>query len=72
MEETTWIVDRKDRIAQRVAADADSPNNDARFVKVCATSSRKAIEKAGPYRPRPLTQDEVQSIKAFVRRGVIW
>jgi len=47
----TWfIVDRRDRLVQRVTEDADEPAEDERdrFVKLWAESPKEAGEKAGP------------------------
>lgn len=41
-----WIVDTKDKEAQRVSADASTPG-ESRFVKVCADTASEAFSRAG-------------------------
>jgi len=41
-----WIVDVKEKEAQRVSADASTPG-ESRFVKVCADTASEAFSRAG-------------------------
>ncbi|HEY9659444.1 MAG TPA: hypothetical protein V6C65_13385, partial [Allocoleopsis sp.] len=62
-----WMVDLRDRVAQRVTEDADTPEPNDRFFKVEADSVQEAIDKAEKARTVYNKLNDLDAIEAWVK-----